>query len=267
MEKKSKLHIGWLVTAMVVVLLIIDQWIKLYIKTHFCLGESVRVTDWFFIDFIENNGMAWGMSFIGKFWLSLVRSVAIIFLVWYLHRIIKQGKHRLVYIFLVALVLAGAIGNMIDSMFYGLMFTASSPYYVAYQVPFGEGYAPFFMGKVVDMFRFPFFTYTWPEWFPIWVDSRARSSTLCSILQIHVSVSVSSPCSSSAVRNWKSWERERRNLLISHLLQRKIHQRNLHQGNLLKNLPGNHKIGGIWDEEDLCVFLDIDMPASGRGFL
>ena len=168
MEKKSKLHIGWLVTAMVVVLLIIDQWIKLYIKTHFYLGESVRVTDWFFIDFIENNGMAWGMSFIGKFWLSLVRSVAIIFLVWYLHRIIKQGKHRLVYIFLVALVLAGAIGNMIDSMFYGLMFTASSPYYVAYQVPFGEGYAPFFMGKVVDMFRFPFFTYTWPEWFPIW---------------------------------------------------------------------------------------------------
>ena len=168
MEKKGNLHIGWLVTAMVVVLLIIDQWIKLYIKTHFCLGESVRVTDWFFIDFIENNGMAWGMSFIGKFWLSLVRSVAIIFLVWYLHRIIKQGKHRLVYIFLVALVLAGAIGNMIDSMFYGLMFTASSPYYVAYQVPFGEGYAPFFMGKVVDMFRFPFFTYTWPEWFPIW---------------------------------------------------------------------------------------------------
>ena len=168
MEKKRNLHIGWLVTAMVVVLLIIDQWIKLYIKTHFCLGESVRVTDWFFIDFIENNGMAWGMSFIGKFWLSLVRSVAIIFLVWYLHRIIKQGKHRLVYIFLVALVLAGAIGNMIDSMFYGMMFTASSPYYVAYQVPFGEGYAPFFMGKVVDMFRFPFFTYTWPEWFPIW---------------------------------------------------------------------------------------------------
>ena len=168
MEKKRNLHIGWLVTAMVVVLLIIDQWIKLYIKTHFCLGESVRVTDWFFIDFVENNGMAWGMSFIGKFWLSLVRSVAIVALIWYLHRIIKQGKHRLVYIFLVALVLAGAIGNMIDSMFYGLMFTASSPYYVAYQVPFGEGYAPFFMGKVVDMFRFPFFTYTWPEWFPFW---------------------------------------------------------------------------------------------------
>lgn len=169
MEKKTnKLHIGWLVTAMVVVLLVIDQWIKLYIKTHFCLGESVRVTDWFFIEFIENNGMAWGMSFIGKFWLSLLRSVAIVALIWYLRRIIQQGTYRLLYIILVALVLAGAIGNMIDSLFYGLIFTASSPYYVSYMVPFGDGYAPVLMGKVVDMFRFPFFSYTWPEWVPFW---------------------------------------------------------------------------------------------------
>jgi len=167
MKQSNKLHIGWLVTAMVIVLLIIDQIIKLYIKTHFCLGESVRVTDWFFIEFVENNGMAWGMSFIGKFWLSLLRTIAIVALVWYLHRIIKAGKHRLLYIILVALVLTGAIGNMIDSMFYGLMFTASSPYYVSYQVPFGDGYAPFLMGKVVDMFRFPFFSYTWPEWVPV----------------------------------------------------------------------------------------------------
>ena len=166
MEKTRKLHIGWLVTAMVIVLLVIDQIIKLYIKTHFCLGESVRVTDWFYIEFVENNGMAWGMSFIGKFWLSLLRTAAIVALIWYLHRIICQGKHRLLYVVLVALVLTGAVGNMIDSMFYGLMFTASSPYYVSYSVPFGEGYAPFLMGKVVDMFRFPFFSYTWPEWVP-----------------------------------------------------------------------------------------------------
>lgn len=112
--------------------------------------------------------MAWGMSFIGKFWLSLLRSVAIVALIVYLYRIIKRGTHRLLYIILVALVLTGAIGNMIDSMFYGLMFTASSPYYVSYMVPFGDGYAPFFMGKVVDMFRFPFFDYTWPEWVPFW---------------------------------------------------------------------------------------------------
>ena len=151
---------------MVIVLLVIDQIIKLYIKTHYCLGESVRVTDWFYIEFVENNGMAWGMSFIGKFWLSLLRTAAIVALIWYLHRIISQGKHRLLYVILVALVLTGAVGNMIDSMFYGLMFTASSPYYVSYSVPFGEGYAPFLMGKVVDMFRFPFFSYTWPEWVP-----------------------------------------------------------------------------------------------------
>lgn len=134
----------------------------------FCLGESVRVTDWFYIEFVENNGMAWGMSFIGKFWLSLLRLVAICALSIYLHRIIKRGTYRLLYIILVALVLTGAIGNMIDSIFYGLIFTGASPYYVSYLVPFGEGYAPVLMGKVVDMFRFPFFTYTWPEWFPFW---------------------------------------------------------------------------------------------------
>mgnify|MGYP002672883263 FL=1 len=158
---------GWLVTAMVVILLIIDQMIKLYIKTHFCLGESVRVTDWFYIEFVENNGMAWGMSFIGKFWLSLLRLVAICVLFWYLCRIIQRGIHRKLYIYLVALVLTGAIGNMLDSIFYGLIFTASSTEYVSYMVPFGTGYADVLMGKVVDMFRFPFFTYTWPDWVPV----------------------------------------------------------------------------------------------------
>ena len=89
--KQCKIHTGWLVTAMVVILLVIDQIIKVYIKTHFCLGESVRVTDWFFIDFVENNGMAWGMSFINKLTLSLVRTVAIIVLLCYLRNIIKAG--------------------------------------------------------------------------------------------------------------------------------------------------------------------------------
>ncbi len=91
--------------------------------------------------------MAWGMSFIGKFWLSLLRSVAICRSDRGIcYRIIKRGTHRLLYIILVALVLTGAIGNMIDSMFYGLIFTASSPYYVSYLVPFGDGYAPLLHG-------------------------------------------------------------------------------------------------------------------------
>ena len=170
--KESKIKTGWLVTAMVLVLLVIDQIIKVYIKTHFCLGESVRVTDWFYIEFVENNGMAWGMSFIGKFWLSLLRTAAIIVLTWYLHKIICKGTYRKVYIYLVALVLTGAIGNMIDSMFYGLMFTSSSTSYVSYLVPFCTGYSEFFMGNVVDMFRFPFFTYTWPEWVPFFGGSH-----------------------------------------------------------------------------------------------
>lgn len=170
--KENKLKTSWLVTAMVVILLVIDQIIKLYVKTHFCLGESVRVTDWFFIEFVENNGMAWGMSFIGKFWLSLLRTAAIIALIWYLHRIICQGTYRKLYIYLVALVLTGAIGNMIDSIFYGLIFSASSTDYVSYFVPFGSGYAGVLMGKVVDMFRFPFFSYTWPDWVPFWGGSH-----------------------------------------------------------------------------------------------
>lgn len=169
--KYSKTKTSWLVTAMVMVLLIIDQVIKLYVKTHFCLGESVRVTDWFYIEFVENNGMAWGMSFIGKIWLSLLRTVAIVAIIWYLRKIIKQGTYRLLYIILVTLVLTGAIGNMIDSMFYGLIFNASSFHYVSYFVPFGTGYADFMTGKVVDMFRFPFFTFTWPSWVPLWGGS------------------------------------------------------------------------------------------------
>ena len=169
--KQCKKHTGWLVTAMVVTLLVIDQIIKLYVKTHFCLGESVRVTDWFFIDFVENNGMAWGMSFINKLTLSLLRTAAIIVLLWYLQRIIKAGKHRLLYVYMVALVTTGAIGNMIDSMFYGLIFTSSEPFYISHFVPFCTGYSGFMMGKVVDMFRFPFFTITWPSWMPFFGGS------------------------------------------------------------------------------------------------
>ncbi len=165
--KDSKHLSGWLVAALMVLLLVIDQTIKIYIKTHFCLGESVRVTDWFYIDFVENNGMAWGISFFNKLTLSIFRLVAIIFLLFYLRILIKKNR-RPMYIVLVALIVVGAIGNMIDSIFYGLIFSASSPYYVSYFVPFGTGYESVLMGKVVDMFYFPFFTTTWPEWVP-WI--------------------------------------------------------------------------------------------------
>ncbi|CCY65460.1 lipoprotein signal peptidase [Prevotella sp. CAG:1124] len=149
----------------VLLLLVIDQVIKIEVKTGMYLHESIRVTDWFYISFIENNGMAFGMTIVNKLVLSLFRIFAISVVGWYLFRQIKHNA-RTLWVVCLALVFAGAIGNLIDCMFYGLIFNASSPYYVSYFVPFGHGYAPFLMGKVVDMFYFPLIVTTWPEWIP-----------------------------------------------------------------------------------------------------
>lgn len=149
----------------VLLLLVIDQVIKIEVKTGMYLHESIRVTDWFYISFIENNGMAFGMTIVNKLVLSLFRIFAISVVGWYLFRQIKHNA-RTLWVVCLALVFAGAIGNLIDCMFYGLIFNASSPYYVSYFVPFGHGYAPFLMGKVVDMFYFPLIVTTWPEWLP-----------------------------------------------------------------------------------------------------
>ena len=140
-----------IVLVLTLVLLVIDQWIKISVKTGMCLHESIRVTDWFYISFIENNGMAFGMTMINKLVLSIFRIVAIVALGWYLFRQLRR-RVRMLWIVCLTLVFAGAIGNLLDCMFYGLIFNASSPYYVSYFVPFGHGYAPFLMGKVVDMF-------------------------------------------------------------------------------------------------------------------
>jgi signal peptidase II len=147
--------------------IIIDQLIKVWVKTNMTLHESIRIFDWFYISFIENNGMAYGMQIGSKLVLSLFRVVAISVLVYYLWLQVRK-KARIGYIICLSMVLAGAIGNLIDCMFYGLMFNASSEAYTSYFVPFGTGYAPFLMGKVVDMFYFPLIVTTWPEWVPFW---------------------------------------------------------------------------------------------------
>lgn len=154
-----------IVLALTVVLLVIDQWIKISVKTGMCLHESIKVTDWFYISFIENNGMAFGMTMINKLVLSIFRIVAIVALGWYLARQLRR-RVRMLWLVCLTLVFVGAVGNLVDCMFYGLIFNASSPYYVSYFVPFGHGYAPFLMGKVVDMFYFPIIVTTWPEWVP-----------------------------------------------------------------------------------------------------
>lgn len=158
---------GWLATLIVVAILLIDQIIKIWVKTSMELHESIRVTDWFFISFIENNGMAWGMQIGSKLALSLFRVVAIGFLAYYIWLEAKK-KARWGYIVCLAMVLAGAAGNLIDCMFYGLGFEASTASHVSHWVGLGNGYAPFLMGKVVDMFYFPIIQTTWPEWMPFW---------------------------------------------------------------------------------------------------
>jgi len=166
-QSRPRLGQGALATAIVLGILVVDQAIKLWVKTSMCLGESLRVTDWFYITFVENNGMAFGMSLGSKLALSLFRVAAIGVLTYYIYLQVKR-RARTLYIILLSMVLAGAAGNLIDCLFYGLVFNASSPHYVSYFVPFGTGYAPFLMGKVVDMFYFPLFSATWPQWMPLW---------------------------------------------------------------------------------------------------
>jgi signal peptidase II len=149
----------------VLAVLLIDQMIKIWVKTSMTLHESIHVTDWFYITFIENNGMAFGMQLGSKIVLSLFRVIAISALGYYIWLEVKR-KAKTGYLVCLSFVLAGAAGNLIDCMFYGLMFNASSPYYLSYFVPFGTGYAPFLMGKVVDMFYFPLIETEWPTWMP-----------------------------------------------------------------------------------------------------
>ena len=156
---------GQLAIILVIAILMIDQVIKIWVKTSMTLHESIHITDWFYILFIENSGMAFGMEIGSKILLSLFRLVAIIFLAYYIRQ--EVAKHaRTGYIVCLAMILAGAAGNLIDCMLYGLIFTASSDFYLSYMVPFGTGYAPFLMGKVVDMFYFPLFEMDWPTWMP-----------------------------------------------------------------------------------------------------
>lgn len=172
MIRNNKTFKAWMAVAIVVAILLIDQIIKIEVKTNMTLGEAKRVTDWFYIEFIENNGMAYGMKFINKLVLSLFRLFAIGFIGYYLAKIIKKDVPPLGYIVLIAMVLAGAAGNLIDCLFYGLVFDASTPFTVSQFVPFGEGYSTFLHGKVVDMFYFPIIQTTWPEWVPYFGGSE-----------------------------------------------------------------------------------------------
>lgn len=149
----------------VAICLIIDQVIKLSVKLNMRLYESIHVTDWFYIYFTENPGMAFGMEIFGKLFLTLFRLVAVSFLIYYVCKIRDKGFPK-GYLVCVALIIAGAAGNIVDCVLYGPLFSDSTPYSVAQLVPWGEGYAPFLKGKVVDMFYFPLVSWNWPDWLP-----------------------------------------------------------------------------------------------------
>ena len=157
---------GRLAVFIIVAILVIDQLIKIWVKTSMTLHESIHITDWFYITFIENMGMAFGMQLGSKIALSLFRVVAIGALGYYIWLEV-QKKAKTGYLVCLAMILAGAAGNLIDCMFYGLIFNNSSSFYLSYFVPFGTGYAPFLMGKVVDMFYFPLIETEWPLWMPV----------------------------------------------------------------------------------------------------
>lgn len=164
-EGRGILTNGRMAILLVIAILLIDQIIKIWVKTNMTLHESIIITDWFRICFIENNGMAYGMEIGSKLLLSIFRVVLIGLICYYLYLQVRK-KARTGYIVCLSMIIAGAIGNIVDSMFYGLIFNASSDFYTSYFVPFGTGYAPFLMGKVVDMFYFPLIVTTWPQWMP-----------------------------------------------------------------------------------------------------
>lgn len=156
-------------TAIIVFILVADQIIKIAVKTNMALFERIHVFDWFYIYFVENRGMAFGMSFVGTGILTVLRLIAVGAFSYFLVRCIRQ-RYPLGFVVCLSMIIAGAFGNIIDNCFYGMIFTESepaNPFYTtaASFTAFGEGYGTFLSGKVVDMFYFPL--WTWPDSLPI----------------------------------------------------------------------------------------------------
>lgn len=159
-------HYQWaFIIALLVVIL--DQALKIWVKTSFFLGEEREIFSWFKLSFVENNGMAFGWQFGSKLFLTIFRIVFVGAIIYYLVKLKNSQGVKFGYLICVALVLAGAIGNIIDCMFYGIIFNDPAPIATATMFPEGGGYAPFLHGRVVDMLSFPLFSIDWPSWMPI----------------------------------------------------------------------------------------------------
>lgn len=159
----SSRKIWWLFPLIFVVGIAADQILKFYIKLNFTLSEEFVIFDWLRLLFVENPGMAFGVTLGSKLLLTLFRLVVSGFVIWYIVKLIKL-EYKIGYLVIATMILTGAVGNIIDCLFYGLIFTESSYDTVAQLTAFGTGYAPCLMGKVVDMFYCPLFTF--PDWVP-----------------------------------------------------------------------------------------------------
>lgn len=157
---------GWLLAGIVVAVVLADQIMKFWVKTSFYYGEDLEIFSWFHLKFIENNGMAFGMAFLNKFVLTFGRIIAVGFLIWVMRKLVLAGDVRKGFMVSLALITAGAAGNIFDCVFYGEIFNNPMPPEVASFLPAGGGYAGWFEGRVVDMLYFPLFSWTWPEWIP-----------------------------------------------------------------------------------------------------
>lgn len=154
----------WVLICLVI---IADQSLKVWIKTHFYLNEDFEITSWFHLHFVQNNGMAFGLDFIPKHLLTFLRMGLFGFLVWYIGQLVRRAWIPTGYLVSVALIAAGAFGNIVDCVLYGEIFTNPMPPGVASAVPWGEGYGGVFQGLVVDMLYFPLFSFEWPQWLPL----------------------------------------------------------------------------------------------------
>ncbi len=163
----SPKKIARLCAAIIALVIIADQWLKIWIKTSFYLGEDLEIFSWFHLLFVQNPGMAFGWTLGSKLALTVFRLLATIFGFWYLSKLLKKPAVGAGVCVCVSLILAGAIGNLIDCAFYGLIFNNPMPPAVATLFPAGGGYAPLLHGQVVDMLYFPLFSFYWPQWMPL----------------------------------------------------------------------------------------------------
>ncbi len=166
-SKSSGISAGWLALIIAFVVIIADQTLKIWIKTNFYIGEDYEIFRWFHIKFIENNGMAFGLELWNKLVLTFGRIIAVALSVWFIIKVKDIKGIRKGFIVAVALIAAGAAGNIFDCVFYGKIFNNPMPPQVAEIFPADGGYAGWFEGKVVDMLYFPFFDFYWPEWMPV----------------------------------------------------------------------------------------------------